>query len=185
MKNLTMITGGVRSGKSLYAEKLAKESGKKVIYIATMPVLDDDNEQQTRIQRHKTRRPESWTTIEAPYTLPQQITDLVNDSAFCLIDCLSVYVSNLILGDTPDIGPTEPYAQESRLFSEVDAVISAMEKKPDIEFTVVTNEVGWGVVPDNKLSRAYRDFLGLANQTFAQHAANVFITFAGLPMRLK
>lgn len=150
-----------------------------------MPVLPGDAEQQTRIDRHRTRRPKEWKTVEAPYTLPDAIYALDNDSAFCLIDCLSVYVSNLILGDNPDAGPDDPYAQEARLFNEIDRTIHIMEQRDKVDFVVVTNEVGWGVVPDNQLGRAYRDFLGLSNQTFALNADQVWMTCAGIPVRIK
>jgi adenosylcobinamide kinase/adenosylcobinamide-phosphate guanylyltransferase len=185
VKNLTLITGGVRSGKSLFAESLAKAARFPIFYIATMPSLPDDAEQQTRIERHRMRRPPEWSTIEAPYTLPEAIHELPLTPGFCLIDCLSVWVSNLMLGDDPDNGPADPYAQEAKLFNAVDRIVHIMEVKTNIEFVVVTNEVGWGVVPDNALSRAYRDFLGLVNQTFARHADNVYLTAAGLPLKLK
>jgi adenosylcobinamide kinase/adenosylcobinamide-phosphate guanylyltransferase len=183
--NLTLITGGVRSGKSIFAEQLAKQSNKTVYYIATMPVLDDDAEQQQRIHRHRARRPEGWQTIEAPYTLPAAIAKLDNRSGFCLIDCLSVYVSNIILGDTPDLGPDEPYKLETRVFSEIDRTIEEIEKAKSVEFVVVTNEVGWGVVPDNQLARAFRDFLGIANQMLAAQAKSVYMTCAGIPTKIK
>jgi adenosylcobinamide kinase / adenosylcobinamide-phosphate guanylyltransferase len=183
--NLTLITGGVRSGKSIFAERLAKESNKLVCYLATMPVLKDDAEQQQRIQRHRARRPVEWKTIEAPYTLPAAIAATQAECGFCLVDCLSVYISNIILGDQPDTGPDEPYKVESRIFSEVDRIIEEIGSKKEIDFVVVTNEVGWGVVPDNQLGRAYRDFLGLANQSFAQHAREVWLCVAGIPTKIK
>jgi adenosylcobinamide kinase/adenosylcobinamide-phosphate guanylyltransferase len=185
VQNLTLITGGVRSGKSIFAERLAKQSNKTVHYIATMPVLDDDEEQQQRIHRHRSRRPEGWQTIEAPYTLPAAIAKLRSASGFCLIDCLSVYVSNIILGDTPDLGPAKPYEMESRLFGEIDRILEEIVECPNLEFVIVTNEVGWGVVPDNQLARAFRDFLGIANQMIAQQAQEVWMTVAGIPTKIK
>lgn len=187
MQNLTLITGGVRSGKSIFAEKLAKQSNKTVHYIATMPVLDEDAEQQQRIQRHRARRPSEWQTIEAPYTVPEEITKLGSASGFCIIDCLSVYISNLMLGDTPDCGPSNPYelALEARVYAEVSLVLERISSRAAIDFVVVTNEVGWGVVPDNQLARAYRDFLGFANQRIAQEAREVWLTVAGIPTQIK
>ncbi len=150
-----------------------------------MPVLPEDSEQQTRIERHRLRRPLEWCTIEAPYTLPESILGLPTTPTFCLIDCLSVYVSNLILGDTPEKGPPDPYAQETKLFNEIDRIVALISQQQNTNFVIVTNEVGSGVVPDNALSRAYRDFLGLSNQTMAQEADNVWLTCSGLPLRLK
>jgi adenosylcobinamide kinase/adenosylcobinamide-phosphate guanylyltransferase len=183
--NLTLITGGVRSGKSIFAEQLAKQSNKTVYYIATMPVLDDDAEQQQRIERHRARRPEGWQTIEAPYTLPAAIAKLESRSGFCLIDCLSVYISNILLGDTPDLGPAEPYKLEPRVFGEVDRVIEEIGKAKSMEFVIVTNEVGSGVVPDNQLARAFRDFVGIANQMLAAQSHSVYMTCVGIPTKLR
>jgi adenosylcobinamide kinase/adenosylcobinamide-phosphate guanylyltransferase len=183
--NLTLITGGVRSGKSLFAEQVASDSGKNIFYIATMPVLPEDEEQQQRIQKHRVRRPKEWQTIEAPYTLPDAIASLTSASGLCLVDCLTVYISNVILGDTPDLGPSDPYALESRIVSEVEKVISQVRTKHEIDFVLVTNEVGWGVVPDNQLARAFRDFVGIANQIVAKQANNVYMMCAGIPMKVK
>lgn len=185
VQNLTLITGGVRSGKSIFAEQLAKQSNKTVHYIATMPVLDEDAEQQQRIQRHRARRPSDWQTIEAPYTLPEEIAKLCSASGFCLIDCLSVYISNIILGDTPDCGPSKPYELEARVLADVELVLEGISRCTTIDFVIVTNEVGWGVVPDNQLARAYRDFLGIANQMIAQQAREVWLTVAGIPAKVK
>lgn len=184
MTNLTLITGGVRSGKSIFAESIAREANKKIYYIATMPVLPEDAEQQTRIDRHRMRRPADWVTFEAPYTLPDALSK-VEDNSLCVIDCLSVYVSNILLGDTPQAGPTEPYTLESKLFAEVERVMAAIAQKSTVEFVAVTNEVGWGVVPDNQLGRAYRDFLGMVNQSFAKQAQAVWMTCVGIPVRIK
>lgn len=183
--NLTLITGGVRSGKSLYAESIAKQSAKSIHYIATMPVLPADEEQQQRIQKHRVRRPPEWKTIEAPYTLPGAIASLTGEGGLCLVDCLTVYISNIILGDTPEDGPADPYALESRIVSEVEAVLKSVRAAQDVEFVIVTNEVGWGVVPDNQLARAFRDFVGIGNQIVAKEAKNVFMMCAGIPIRVK
>jgi adenosylcobinamide kinase/adenosylcobinamide-phosphate guanylyltransferase len=185
VNNLTLITGGVRSGKSLFAESIAKQSSKSIHYIATMPVLPGDSEQQERIQKHRVRRPKEWQTVEAPYTLPDAIAGLASTSGLCLVDCLTVYISNIILGDTPDSGPSDPYAMESRIVSEVEAVLQNVRAAKDMEFLIVTNEVGWGVVPDNQLARAFRDFVGIANQLVAKEAANVYMMCSGIPMKVK
>lgn len=185
MDNLTLITGGVRSGKSLFAEKLAKESRKNICYIATMPVLPEDAEQQERIQKHRVRRPQEWQTIEAPYTLPGAIASLEGDTELCLVDCLTVYISNIILGDTPESGPRDPYALESRVISSAEAVLQQTRARTDVQFLVVTNEVGWGVVPDNQLARAFRDFVGIANQILASDAKLVYMMCSGIPIKVK
>jgi adenosylcobinamide kinase/adenosylcobinamide-phosphate guanylyltransferase len=184
LPNLKLITGAVRSGKSLFAEKLAKEANSAVVYIATMPHLNDDVEQQRRIHMHKQRRPSSWQTIEAPYELPDAIGTIGDDTKFCIIDCLTVYVSNVLITACGD-NAEQPYACEDTVFAKADAVIDAIASKRKTQFVVVTNEVGWGVVPETPLGRAFRDFAGIVNQKFAGRASEVWLTCSGLPLRLK
>src|SRR5262249_23204629 len=97
VKNLTLITGGVRSGKSLFAERLAAQGAGRVLYNATMRQLADDAEQTRRIEMHRQRRPAAWVTVERPYDLPAAIASAPSETAQCIIDCLPVYVSNALL----------------------------------------------------------------------------------------
>ena len=160
-------------------------SGATVVYLATMPKLIDDKEQEQRIARHQERRPPDWTTIESAYKLPQSIASLPSSAGFCIIDCLSVYISNLLVGPDGANGDTDPYRQEAPILAEVDRLLAVIEEKNRVQFAVVTNEVGWGVVPETALGRAFRDFLGLANQRFAAQSQEVWLTCVGLPLRLK
>lgn len=182
MKNLTLITGGVRSGKSRLAETLAENAQKQVYYLATMQRIVDDQEQDVRIDRHRSRRPNTWETVECPYKLNEAIMTLPADGGSVLIDCLSLFITNLMLKDET---LKSPYDAEDFVLSSVDAVLLAIGAKPEFEFIVVTNEVGWGVVPETPLGRAFRDFLGIANQKFAHGADNVIMTCSGIPLRLK
>lgn len=183
LTNLTLITGGARSGKSKLAEELALEAGLPVIYIATMEEVESDGEAVFRIAQHRLRRPCGWETREVSQDLASAISALPSGKRVCLIDCLSLYVSNrLLCFDRPD----ERFADISRIVEqETLDVLSALEKRPDINFIVVTNEVGSGIVPENALARAYRDLLGFTNQTFAGHATSVFLTVSGLKVKLK
>ena len=181
--NLVFITGGARSGKSALAESLAVESGLPVHYLATMPHWPGDAEVADRVRRHRVRRPASWTTIESPRQLDVTVRGLPAGPLLAVIDCLSLYVSTLLL-DGYEEGQ-DPYAREGEVMSGVDSVIEAITARRDVEFITVTNEVGWGVVPDTPLGRAYRDFLGLANQSLAQRAAAVWLLCSGLKIRLK
>lgn len=185
VKNLTLITGGVRSGKSLFAESLAHQYPGAVHYLATMPHLPGDEEQRQRIDRHRGRRPDHWQTVESPYRLDQTINALPNVDSFCILDCLSVYVSNLIIGEKQEGMVVDPYQREAAVLAQVDTVLAAIRSKHQIEFVVVTNEVGWGIVPESALGRAFRDALGIANQKFAQEADVVFLTCLGLRVQLK
>ncbi len=181
--NLIFITGGARSGKSALAEALAIESGLPVQYLATMPHWPEDNEIADRVRRHRVRRPASWTTMETPSALDQAVKRLPAGPLLAIIDCLSLYVSTLLL-DTYEEGQ-DPYAREVEVMSGVDRLVQAIAERSDLEFIAVTNEVGWGVVPDTPLGRAYRDFLGLANQSFAARASTVWLLCSGLKVRLK
>lgn len=165
---MILITGGARSGKSSFAEKLAAEFD-RVTYIATAQAFDE--EMRDRIARHRRRRPEHWTTIEAPFDAHSYIENLTTDCI--LFDCVTVYLSNILLR------PSERSIDEYfRL------LIDAM-KNFSGQSIVVTNEVGSGIVPDNALAREFRDRQGLINQAFAAAADEVYLCACGLPLRLK
>jgi len=182
-KNLTFITGGARSGKSRLAERLALESGLPVHYLATMQQWADDDEGGGRIQRHQERRPADWTTHEVPFDLDKAVDTLPAEPAAVIIDCLSVYLSNLLLLDLDD--RENPYVREPAIMEKIDLLLRSTAARQEIDFYTVSNEVGWGIVPTSILGRAYRDFLGLANQSLAEAASQVFCVLSGLPVRLK
>lgn len=198
MKNLTFITGAARSGKSLLAEELARNSGRKVFYLATMQVFDTDSEQVRRLQLHRARRPAEWKTIDAAFGAEKIIGELP-DSALVIFDCLSLYITNMLISnsaaDVPGSKPVsldpspgsdeDPYFREASILENVDALLCAIENKSTSEFIVVSNEVGWGVVPESKLARAFRDILGLSNQRVAAASHKAYLTCAGLRIELK
>lgn len=162
-----LITGGVRSGKSSFAEKLAAEFGEKVVYVATATAKDE--EMRERIALHQSRRPPTWITVEEPVNLREVLLKARGDAV--LVDCLTLWVTNLLLSD-----------QEV-----IDKAREVVEIFPQIKIPVifVTNEVGWGIVPDNELARRFRDVAGLTNQIFARHCDEVYLVTAGLPLKLK
>lgn len=186
---LIFITGGARSGKSRLAEQLANKIGNdSVFYLATMEKQETDPEGIKRIEKHRARRPPAWTTIEAHNGLPRVISDLSETAKVCLIDCMSLYVSNLLLeisGDGKLSAPLIEGSAENAILSEVDSMLAAFEQREDLTFIVVSNEVGLGIVPENRLARTYRDVLGLANQRVAAAANQVWVTFSGLQLQLK
>lgn len=184
MQNLTFITGGARSGKSVLAEQLAKSSGKPVVYMATMQVLDPDSELERRLYMHKARRPSDWTTIESPFKANERIGELPLQAACVIFDCLSLYITNILIATTGG-ADSNPYDREHEIFAETRSLLSAMEKRQDLEFIVVSNEVGSGVVPETPLGRAFRDFLGLTNQEFAAHSYAAYLCASGIPLKLK
>ncbi|MBY0356552.1 MAG: bifunctional adenosylcobinamide kinase/adenosylcobinamide-phosphate guanylyltransferase [Candidatus Obscuribacterales bacterium] len=183
MKNLTLITGGVRSGKSVLAEKLALENKQKVYYLATMPIIAGDKEQEERIRRHQNRRPTNWETIECHSAISKKVMDLPQGPACVLLDCLSLFVTNILLEDEARSG--NPYEKEQAIVKATEDLLAAIKTRTDLFFVVVTNEVGWGVVPETSLGRAFRDFLGQTNQIFAQAAEKVILCCSGLSINLK
>jgi len=175
-KQIMLLLGGARSGKSHYAQQLAMELGDKVLFVATGEGLDE--EMQARIDEHKKNRPQNWWTLELPTGIGKGIEKGIGDAGVVLIDCLTLLISNL-LRDEPDY----PEA-EKRVLSEINQLIAVMDKL-DASFVIVSNEVGMGLVPDTKVGRIYRDLLGKANQLLAQQATEVYLMVACLPVQVK
>ena len=175
-KQIILLLGGARSGKSRYAQQLAMELSDKVLFVATGEALDE--EMQARIAEHKKDRPQSWRTLELPSGLGKGIENQIADSGVVLVDCLTLLISNLLC-DEPDY----PEA-EKRVLSEINQLTAAMDRL-DANFVIVSNEVGMGLVPDTKLGRIYRDLLGKANQLLAQRATEVYLMVACLPVQVK
>jgi adenosyl cobinamide kinase/adenosyl cobinamide phosphate guanylyltransferase len=171
-----LITGGARSGKSSYAETLAKNSSDEVLYIATLEPSDD--EMQRRIARHKSKRPAYWRTFETKFDIAQAIQDC--KEKVVLVDCLSGFVTNLVL-------QYETEGEEVVIEKTLEAVETLTQTLKQTEKTViiVTNEVGYGVVPEYPLGRWFRDALGLANQRVASLADVVVLMTVGIPQILK
>ncbi len=191
--SLVLITGGVRSGKSSFAEKLAEQSRKKVVYLATARVEDD--EMRERVARHQSRRSENVRTIEEPLEPHLVLEREDSDDTLILIDCLTLLLSNRILVDLDlhgavrqgeDIFADEKLMEAAgertldyvKLFTEVISCCSA-------DVLVVTNEVGMGVVPNYPLARVFRDLSGRANQVLAAQAEQVWMVVCGIPQRFK
>ncbi len=180
---LVLITGAAQSGKSMWAESLAADSKEPVHYIATMARWSEDKEGIRRIERHRRRRPPHWITHEISAQLEAAVAELPAGPAVVLIDCLSVYISNLLL-NSPH-AECDPYLAEDAIILQAKALAEELDRRTDLQFIVVTNEVGWGLVPPNALGRAYRDLLGAANQLFAARADTVWLCCCGLRLRLK
>jgi adenosylcobinamide kinase / adenosylcobinamide-phosphate guanylyltransferase len=182
MGDLILITGGVRCGKSRFAERLAGElGGDRVVYIATAEAGDD--EMRARIAAHRADRPSSWATLEAPIDVAAAIAEASarpDSPRAILVDCLTMLVSNLLLGR--DGGAEETAAE--RIDRQTRAIGDAC-LRTRAAVIVVTNEVGWGVVPATSLGRRYRDLLGAANQVLASASAKVYLLIAGIAVDWK
>lgn len=163
------ISGGARSGKSAFGEKLAAVSEGPVTYIATAQAFDD--EMLDRIQRHQADRPAHFQTLEAPLDL---LGALQQTEGTVLIDCLSLWVSN---GMMEELG-------EAEILQKATEVCTEIQKRP-FQTIVVSNEVGLGIVPINKLARQYRDILGRVNQLFASTCEESYFCVSGQPLKVK
>ena len=165
---LTLVLGGARSGKSRYAEGLAAQASRP-IYLATAAA--GDAEMAARIAEHRARRGSAWVTAEEPVALPEAIRRHAAADAAVLVDCLTLWVANLMAADIP-VGAAG------------DELAAAIGGAPG-PVILVSNEVGLGIVPDNALARAFRDHAGRLHQTLAARADRVVFMVAGLPMRVK
>lgn len=181
MGEINFVTGGARSGKSAFAERLAARSGAPVTYIATMEAGDD--ELVARVQRHRDQRPAEWRTVEAPRDLSGAIVAAPSGDTL-LVDCLSLWVANHLFAlgsDTPSIEAVD--ALERALEADTDATIAAARAR-DGRTIFVTNEVGGGLVPEYPLGRAYRDLLGRVNQRMSRSAGRAWLLVAGRAIAL-
>jgi adenosyl cobinamide kinase/adenosyl cobinamide phosphate guanylyltransferase len=178
-KQLILLLGGARAGKSSYALRLAAEqerlSGSKVCFIATAQALDEDMSE--RIARHRAERPPHWMTIEEPYQLDEVLRQMT-DAGVVIIDCLTLFVSNWLLRCDDEQQCEKTVRQITSRFLEL-----AESQRQTI--ICVSNEVGLGIVPETRLGRIFRDLLGRVNQDFAQAADEVYLLVAGLPLPLK
>ena len=173
MKELIFIIGGCRSGKSTYALQTAERiPAEKKIFIATC--LPQDDEMKQRVAKHQTARSQNWITVEEPLHLPEAILQNSRRAEVILIDCLTLWVNNLLM-ETDD---------EKQLEQTISQLINTLEKTTR-PIVLVSNEVGTGIVPENKLARQYRDIIGLVNQAVAKTASKVIWMVAGIPVTVK
>ncbi|MFC1503845.1 bifunctional adenosylcobinamide kinase/adenosylcobinamide-phosphate guanylyltransferase [Spirochaetota bacterium] len=196
MNSIILVTGGARSGKSLFAEGLALDllkmkDNEQIAYIAASVVTDDEFKE--RIALHKERRGDAFRTYEEPLDLYGTVERIYNDHSVFIIECMTTWLGNMF--------HTQGEEAEAEAKNQVDCIgrlflkerhREAGEKnrnqgngKNDKACIIITNEVGFGIVPENKLARQYRDVLGRLNQAAAAMAEQVFITISGIPMRIK
>lgn len=179
---LTLVTGGARSGKSRHAETLLA-GAKQVLYIATSAVFDD--EMAARIAHHRAHRPPQWRTEERWQALAEIITPANDPDEAILLECMTTLVTNWLFA----FGEGDPegwdYAQlEARVQQEVEKLIAACHACP-APVVLVTNEVGMGIVPENRLARHFRDIAGRVNQQLAQAADSVWLVVSGIGVKIK
>ena len=169
MARTTLVLGGARSGKSRRAQALAEEAGGELVFVATAQAFDD--EMRARIARHRDDRDARWRTVEAPVDLVGAILREDGVGRVLLVDCLTLWLSNLLLA-------------EADLEAAGEALVAAVAEA-EARIVLVSNEVGFGIVPDNALARRFRDAAGRLNQRIAGICEEVELVVAGIPMRVK
>ena len=173
-KAITLVLGGVRSGKSRYVQTLAAGVS-SVAFVATARPSDSDEEMRLKIERHRAERPLEWRTIEEPLDLDRVLVQEGSNYRMLLVDCLTLYTANLLDAERGNL-----IAVEERLQS----LYAALRSVP-CSVALVSNEVGSGIVPAFPEGRKYRDLLGEINQRVASAADNVLLMVAGIPLALK
>ncbi len=167
---VTLVLGGARSGKSAHAERLVEASGLQPVYIATGRAFD--GEMETRIADHRVRRGDRWRTVEAPLELAAAIAAEAKPGNAVLVDCLTLWLTNLMLEERP-------------VAAECEGLVEALRGHHGGPLVLVSNEVGLGIVPQNAMARAFRDYAGRLHQEIAAVAHRVVFVAAGLPLTLK
>lgn len=184
MEGIFLVTGGARSGKSVFAEKFVASFGSRIAYLATSQIFDD--EMKHRVEIHRKRRPNSWQTFESPFNADSTIRSIRDQKNFdaIIFDCLTLYLSNLICSfeNIDDFDRISNIVKNS-----VADLISASREfcESGGKIVFVTNEVGSGIVPENKLARMYRDLAGISNQMIATESEKVFLVASGIPIDLR
>ncbi|WP_343314637.1 bifunctional adenosylcobinamide kinase/adenosylcobinamide-phosphate guanylyltransferase [Brucella sp. BE17] len=166
---ITFVLGGARSGKSSFAEKKVEASGLQPVYLATGRAFD--GEMENRIAIHRDRRGSQWQTVEEPLDLVGALEKNMGHDRFVLVDCLTLWITNLMMAELDIAAETHKLAASLRKL--VSPVI------------LVSNEVGLGIVPENRMAREFRDFAGFAHQAVASVADEVYFMAAGLPLKMK
>jgi adenosylcobinamide kinase / adenosylcobinamide-phosphate guanylyltransferase len=170
-----LVTGGSRSGKSRFAQALAEQRPGPHAYVATAQAFDE--EMKARIEAHQRTRPASWRLIEEPIRAPESVADALGAAKTVLLDCVTLWMSNLLLAD-------EGF-DESRAEANAEKLVTATRAVPGATVIIVTNEVGSGVVPETVLGRKFRDCAGRANEVIARGADEVYLLVSGIPVRIK
>lgn len=165
-----LILGGARSGKSRLAQERATAMNKPVVYIATADA--GDAEMVQRIALHKRNRPAEWAVREVPFQLPATLADLSGSGKTVLVDCLTLWLTNLLMKDV---------AVMQQGMSDLVAAVTAFKG----DLILVSNEVGWGIVPMGELSRQFQDNTGRLHQDLAQIVERVTLSVAGIPLDVK
>jgi len=208
---LIMVTGGARSGKSSFAQSMAglmSQRKEGVVYMATSII--GDQEMRRRVELHRLSRPSQWQTVEEAFDLPAALERVPGEAELVLVDCLTMWLSNMLLlnhdnsgqqfrgsktglppGPAPDREPASgsslmqnEAALEKEILERLEQFISKLDQK-SLSAILVTNEVGWGIVPEHYLGRLFRDLAGRCNQKVAAKAGEVYFVVSGIAVKIK
>jgi adenosylcobinamide kinase / adenosylcobinamide-phosphate guanylyltransferase len=166
---ITFVIGGARSGKSSFALKSASEIEGRKAYVATAQALD--NEMRTRIEKHKLERSSVWDTFEEPLSVSWLLGEVADKYSVVVIDCLTLWLSNIMHNNADVMAEMESF------------ISSARSCRPPL--FIVSNEVGMGIVPENKMARMFRDYAGIINRRLAEASDKVYLLAAGIPVKIK
>ena len=172
MKETSLVIGGCRSGKSSHALHLAKQIPGQKIFIATC--MPQDKEMEQRVLRHQEQRGSAWETLDVPFLIPETINKHNQKGNVILIDCLTLWINNLMMEDE------DPSKIDAKIRKLTQSIIKA-----ECPVILVSNEVGTGIVPENRLARLFRDITGFANQKVATCVDRVIWMMAGIPVKIK
>jgi adenosylcobinamide kinase/adenosylcobinamide-phosphate guanylyltransferase len=178
-EKITLVLGGARSGKSTYAQQLAAQTGKKVLYLATAQIHDE--EMSHRVAVHQASRPVEWETLEASSDLTAALKAKPDLYDVILLDCVTLLLGGAFLGQDENAGE-EVFTRQAEVI--LQDLFLAIKNRPEA-WILVSNEVGMGIVPDTLMGRVFRDIQGRANQQLAAKANAVYLLTAGIPLKIK
>ena len=185
MSKIILVTGGARSGKSNFAESLCINQNNRTAYIATSVAFDE--EMKNRVKKHQESRPKEWKTYEIYKDIYSIVETLDKNHDTVIMDCVTLMVNNLMFtyGIDVDKATSEELDElENYIREQIEKLLEAV-KKTNLYFVIVSNEIGMGSVPENKLARIYGDFVGRANQLISKYSDEVYFVVSGIPMKVK
>ena len=180
---IILCSGGARSGKSEFAERLALATEGRKAYVATGQAFDE--EMIDRIKKHQERRGEIWNNFEVPLHLAKEWQNISQTADVILIDCLTMFTTNHMMAHGSIQGQQDANQLEATVLAELETLLAAIKSCEGKIVIFVTNEIGLGIVPDNKLARYFRDIAGRVNRTVAMAADKLFLTISGVTIELK
>ena len=180
---IILCSGGARSGKSEFAERLALATEGRKAYVATGQAFDD--EMVDRIKKHQERRGNIWTNFEIPLYLAEEWQHISSVADVILIDCLTMFTTNHMMAHGSIQGQQDANRLEDTVLSELDTLLDSIQSCEGKTVIFVTNEIGLGIVPDNKLARYFRDIAGRVNRAVASVADKLYLTISGVTIELK